>query len=77
MRIGGVRLMKIKDLIIASPVNPTDTGGIGRCGQLCNRQFRDIMNTTPRVSIGLIVYNGENFLEQAITSLLAQTFTDF
>jgi glycosyltransferase involved in cell wall biosynthesis len=31
----------------------------------------------PRVSIGLAVYNGEDFLDEAITSLLAQTFTDF
>jgi glycosyltransferase involved in cell wall biosynthesis len=32
---------------------------------------------TPRVSIGLPVYNGENYMEQAIDSVLAQTFTDF
>jgi glycosyltransferase involved in cell wall biosynthesis len=32
---------------------------------------------TPRLSIGLPVYNGENFLAQALDSLLAQTFTDF
>jgi glycosyltransferase involved in cell wall biosynthesis len=31
----------------------------------------------PRVSIGLPVYNGENFLEAALTSLLDQTFEDF
>ncbi len=31
----------------------------------------------PIVSIGLPVYNGENFLEQAIQSVLAQTLTDF
>jgi glycosyltransferase involved in cell wall biosynthesis len=31
----------------------------------------------PRVSIGLPVYNGENFLAGAIESILAQTFTDF
>ena len=30
----------------------------------------------PRVSIGLPVYNGENFLEDAIRSVLAQTFDD-
>ncbi|NES80204.1 MAG: glycosyltransferase family 2 protein [Moorea sp. SIO2B7] len=35
------------------------------------------MNTTPRVSIGLPVYNGEKFLKQAIDSILAQTFKDF
>ncbi|WP_052055815.1 glycosyltransferase family 2 protein [Myxosarcina sp. GI1] len=31
----------------------------------------------PLVSIGLPVYNGENFIEQAIDSILAQTFKDF
>lgn len=35
------------------------------------------MDSIPRVSIGLIVYNGENFLAEAIDSLLAQSFTDF
>jgi glycosyltransferase involved in cell wall biosynthesis len=33
--------------------------------------------TNPRVSLGLPVYNGEEFLRQAIDSLLAQTFQDF
>jgi len=32
---------------------------------------------SPRVSIGLPVYNGENYLALAIESLLAQTFGDF
>jgi glycosyltransferase involved in cell wall biosynthesis len=31
----------------------------------------------PRVSIGLPVYNGEEFLEEAITSILSQTYADF
>jgi glycosyltransferase involved in cell wall biosynthesis len=31
----------------------------------------------PKVSIGLPVYNGENFLEQAIQSIIDQTFSDF
>jgi glycosyltransferase involved in cell wall biosynthesis len=31
----------------------------------------------PYVSIGLPVYNGEEYLEEAIDSLLVQTFTDF
>ncbi|MHC4329547.1 MAG: glycosyltransferase family 2 protein [Planctomycetota bacterium] len=31
----------------------------------------------PRVSIGLPVYNGADFLEQAIESILRQTFVDF
>lgn len=33
--------------------------------------------TPPRLSIGLPVYNGEDFLPHAIDSILAQTFTDF
>lgn len=32
---------------------------------------------TPRVSIGLPVYNGERFLSESIESILAQEFTDF
>ncbi len=32
---------------------------------------------SPRVSVGLAVYNGENFIRAAIDSILAQTFTDF
>lgn len=33
--------------------------------------------TRPRVSIGLAVYNGEPYLAEAISSLLAQTYSDF
>lgn len=32
---------------------------------------------SPKVSIGMPVYNGENFLEQALNSILGQTFQDF
>ncbi|NEO61490.1 MAG: glycosyltransferase [Moorea sp. SIO4G2] len=32
---------------------------------------------SPRVSIGLVVYNGENFIRKAIDSILAQIFKDF
>jgi len=32
---------------------------------------------TPRVSVGIPVYNGERYLGETIESLLAQTFTDF
>jgi len=31
----------------------------------------------PKVSIGLPVYNGENFIRAALDSILAQTFTDY
>jgi glycosyltransferase involved in cell wall biosynthesis len=31
----------------------------------------------PKLSVGLAVYNGDNFLERAIQSILSQTYTDF
>ena len=31
----------------------------------------------PRVSVGLPVYNGENYLVPAVESVLAQTFEDW
>lgn len=31
----------------------------------------------PRVSIGMPVYNGENFIKEALDSILAQTYKDF
>jgi len=34
-------------------------------------------NNSPRLSIGLPVYNGEKFVREAIESLLAQSFEDF
>lgn len=34
-------------------------------------------NQHPRVSIGLPVYNGQEYLPEAIEAILAQTFTDF
>jgi Glycosyl transferase family 2 len=35
------------------------------------------MSTTPLLSVGLFLYNGERFLEAAIESILNQTFRDF
>lgn len=32
---------------------------------------------TPRVSIGMPIYNGEKYMREALDSLLVQTFTDF
>jgi glycosyltransferase involved in cell wall biosynthesis len=34
-------------------------------------------NKSPKLSIGLPVYNGEDFLEEAIESILSQTYNDF
>ncbi len=34
-------------------------------------------NARPRVSVGLPVYNGEDFLAEAVDSVLGQTLTDF
>lgn len=36
-----------------------------------------IAGRVPRVALGLPVYNGENYLREALESLLAQTFTDW
>jgi glycosyltransferase involved in cell wall biosynthesis len=35
------------------------------------------MTTTPRLSIGLPVYNGENYLAEALDALLGQSYPDF
>ena len=35
------------------------------------------MNTVPRLSIGLPVYNGENYLAESLDALLGQSYTDF
>lgn len=37
----------------------------------------DPLATPPRVSIGLVVFNGERYLSEAIDSLLEQTYRDF
>lgn len=36
-----------------------------------------MLNNKPRVSIGMPVFNGENYLAEALDSLLTQTFSDF
>lgn len=36
-----------------------------------------MVNGKPRVSIGLPVFNGENYLQEAIRSILNQTYNDF
>src|SRR6516165_10111952 len=38
---------------------------------------RDSMYSSPLISVGLFVYNGERFLEESLQSILNQTFTDF
>ena len=42
--------------------------------EIINQEARTV---PPRVTIGLPVYNGENYLAEAIDSILGQTFTDF
>lgn len=39
--------------------------------------FNTLNNYTPKVSIGMPVYNGERFIKEALNSLLTQTFTNF
>ncbi len=41
-----------------------------------NQLYRE-QQYTPKVSIGMPVYNGEKYIREALDSLLAQTFTDF
>jgi glycosyltransferase involved in cell wall biosynthesis len=36
-----------------------------------------LMNSTPLVSIGLYIYNGQRFIREALDSILSQTFTNF
>ena len=38
---------------------------------------RWLQTPVPRVTIGIPVYNGENYLDRTLTSLLAQSFKDF
>lgn len=38
---------------------------------------KNLMDLQPKVSIGLLVYNGGKYLSKALDSLLAQTFEDF
>ncbi len=35
------------------------------------------MNAAPRLSIGLAVYNGENYLAESLEALLGQSYKDF
>lgn len=42
-----------------------------------NNSIETSATTQPKVFIGMMVYNGEKFLPEAIESLLAQTYTDF
>jgi glycosyltransferase involved in cell wall biosynthesis len=35
------------------------------------------VSTRPFLSVGMLVYNGERFIEKAVRSILAQTFEDF
>ena len=52
---------------------------LGYCRTRCYRPFvtGSLMYSTPLVSVGLFVCNGERFLEETLQSILNQTFTDF
>jgi len=43
----------------------------------CRGGDSGVRRATPKVSIGLAVYNGEQYLAEALESILAQTFRDF
>ncbi len=54
------------------------------CGINLNSFWAIVLNSinfkngkSPKVSIGMPVYNGANFIEEALDSLLSQTFRDF
>lgn len=52
----------------------------GRCSVVVPSNNREVSTPTinpPTITIGLPVYNGENFLAEAIESVLAQTFEDY
>lgn len=40
-------------------------------------KHQKLSNNKPRVSIGMPVFNGEKYLEEALDSILAQTYQDF
>ncbi len=42
-----------------------------------DREMNNCSKKSPRVSIGMPVYNGENYIEQALDSLLEQRMKDF
>jgi glycosyltransferase involved in cell wall biosynthesis len=55
---------------------PTDVDLRGQMAEGTQAQSADSYIRTPRVSVGLPVYNGDRYLEAAIDSILNQTFTD-
>jgi hypothetical protein len=58
---------------VAFPRSPTDFP----CATSGMPDWSNESMTTPLLSIGLFLHNGERFLEAAIESILNQTFTDF
>ncbi len=45
--------------------------------ELTNRNVMPLNRSSPTISIGMPVYNGENFIAKAIDSILSQSFPDF
>ena len=58
-------------LVYASPSAASATSGTRRCHQGATRAYE-----VTRVSVGLPVYNGERFLDEALRTLLSQTHED-
>lgn len=59
-----------KKIVVVAAFGPRN----GACGLQMNMQSN---NHAPSVTVLLPVYNGEQFIEEAVTSILAQSFTDF
>ena len=50
---------------------------VARASPLTMLRGPSVTYSAPLLSVGLFVYNGERFLEEALHSILNQTFTDF
>ena len=57
-------------------VHMTPADAPDRSNMLLERSERASHDDGPTVSVGLAVYNGENFIEAAIDSILSQTYQD-
>jgi len=54
-----------------------DRANIGEAGLSAAQASNQVVTEAPLVSLAMPVYNGADFIEEAIQSILDQTFTDF